>query len=182
MEEGGRKGTNTQSQHHIAQLTYSGICQNTLYGCLGKGYAGSKEGCKAAHPGYNIHNTRQLGEHEEGTPYQIYTGNNHGCCMNQCRYGSRTLHGIRQPHMKWELARFANRTNKYQQGNDCHQASASHRNVGWNYLPKLHEIKSSKINLQQENTKEQAKITHTGSHKGLLGSFPCRNLVIIETD
>ena len=84
--------------------------------------------------------------------------------------------------MERELARFANRADKQQQGNDGQETCSTMYNIYRHQLLQLHKVQGAKGQLQKQNAQKQAKVTYTGSHKGFFGRLSRRNLVIVEAN
>ena len=63
-------------------------------------------------------------EHREESSHKIYTGNNHGSSVNECRHGRRALHRIGKPDVQRHHGRFTHTSDKDENHRPCQNRTA----------------------------------------------------------
>ena len=101
VEERGGVGSDTKTEHHVAELGNGRVGQNTFDIVLRNGYSGCHERGEGADKGYDVQ--RVWSQKDKDTSNKVDTCGNHGGCMDKGGNGCRAFHGVRKPDMERKL-------------------------------------------------------------------------------
>ena len=110
-----------KSYEHIGYLGNGRESKSTLDITLTASHCCSIECGEGCNPGHPMQlNGSIFNPNGKQRGHLINTGHNHGCCMNQGRHRSWTLHGIRQPNVQWEHSTLTCTTNEHKEQGQRH--------------------------------------------------------------
>ena len=174
---------NAEGNEHVSDLRDGRECQTTLDVTLAASYSCCIECGERCDVSYIVQSVRSILHPDwEEAGYLIYTSNDHGSSVDQCRYRSWTLHGIWQPDVQWEHRTLTGTTNEHQEQRCRHYPSSTCQRALKLRLCIQVIVEGSYVEAIEQDTNQEEEVSETSYDERLLAGMYGSMLWIVETN